>query len=148
MAKTSIEILQEYIPKYLWEVINFPEGTIITNEEYNQRWNLNVTQGDYHAMVIEAIINLMTLEGIGDLLVDGVPLSDILQELYDLILGGQALGPVASMDFYTDGFTVTYVTDAVVKDYRYGVDAYGNVNEIVNVTDNKVVAVNWHNVPR
>lgn len=53
------ESLKDFIPKLLWEIINHPTGYVISNEEYNARWNLNVEQGDDTAKVLKDLITLL-----------------------------------------------------------------------------------------
>lgn len=51
--------LKLYIPKYLWEILNFPEGTTITNEDFNARWNMIRDQGDTHSDVIRDMLQML-----------------------------------------------------------------------------------------
>ena len=53
------EDLKEHIPIFLWEMINYPEGHTVTAEDFNAKWNLNVTQGDQHAETIRDILQML-----------------------------------------------------------------------------------------
>lgn len=53
------EDLKEFIPKYLWEELKHPEGFLITNEEFNDRWNLIRSQGDQQARTIRDILLML-----------------------------------------------------------------------------------------
>ena len=55
-SMTLRESLKNYIPVYLWESINHPEGYIVSSEEYNMRWNLLMTQGDQQAYAIKELL--------------------------------------------------------------------------------------------
>jgi hypothetical protein len=51
--------LKNYIPMYLWEVMNYPEGYKITAEEWNSIWNRIRTQGDAHANWIRDLLLML-----------------------------------------------------------------------------------------
>lgn len=53
------EDFKNYVPMYLWENIEHPEGYIVFNEEYNARWNLLQTQGDQQANAIRDILQML-----------------------------------------------------------------------------------------
>lgn len=56
---TLRETLKKYVPMYLWERINHVEGHIVSNEEYNMRWNLIQAQGDQHSNMIRDILKML-----------------------------------------------------------------------------------------
>lgn len=58
-AMTLREDLKNYVPMYLWEKIEHPEGFVITNEEYNMRWNLLQVQGDQQANAIRDALTML-----------------------------------------------------------------------------------------
>lgn len=58
-AQELRELLKEYIPMYLWETMNHPEGYIITAEEFNSIWNRIQVQGDAHANWIRDILLML-----------------------------------------------------------------------------------------
>ena len=57
------EALRTFIPKYLWEIMNHPEGHLVTNEEWNEIWNLIRTQGDYNTNILKALIDWVDYMG-------------------------------------------------------------------------------------
>jgi hypothetical protein len=121
-----IEKLKEYIPMYLWERINHPAGYVVNNEEFNARWNLSATQGDYHADTLTAMVELLLS-----------------------ILEGAGIDPMATINdvqFYSDGYQVTY-TDGVVKQWKYETDGWGFITRLVNQTDQRPITLGWHEEP-
>ncbi len=51
--------LKEYIPMFLWEVIEHPGGYIVSAEEFNNRWNLIREQNDEQARTIKKILDML-----------------------------------------------------------------------------------------
>lgn len=51
--------LKNYIPTYLWETMNHPEGYKMTAEEFNSLWNRIQVQGDTHANLIRDILLML-----------------------------------------------------------------------------------------
>ena len=51
--------LKNFIPMYLWETMNHPEGYIITAEEFNSIWNRIQTQGDANTNWIRDILLML-----------------------------------------------------------------------------------------
>lgn len=139
----DMDLLRNFIPKLLWETKNHPEGYIVTSEDFNELWNLNMEQGDYNSKVLESLLKLIFEEGM-----EGTTIYDLIQDLYDLIAGIENLGAVTAMDFYTNGFKVTYSMNNYQKEFEYKVDEAGNINEIYDVIKDRSVVVNWHNTAK
>ena len=55
----AIDNVLAYVPKLLYEYINHASGHIVTAEEFNERWNLNVAQGDYTATTLRDLISVV-----------------------------------------------------------------------------------------
>lgn len=47
----------KYIPKYVRQDSDLEYGEIVTHENYNEKLNLNTTQGDYNTSVLEKLFN-------------------------------------------------------------------------------------------
>jgi len=124
MAYNPLEIILSYIPKYLWEHINYPEGHIVSHEDFNEKWNLNVTQGDYHALVIRAIIDLLTGE------------VDINLDL--------SIDSIKDVKFYNNGFVLT-TQDDEIKIWTYTVDELGHITLLTNAAENRQITMDWFN---
>lgn len=63
--------LKSYIPTYLWETMNHPEGYKMTAEEFNSLWNRIQVQGDTHANLIRDILLMLYETVLSD--VDATP---------------------------------------------------------------------------
>lgn len=46
-----------YIPKYVRQDSDMEYGDLVTHENYNEKLNLNTTQGDYNTEVLEKLLN-------------------------------------------------------------------------------------------
>lgn len=53
------EDLKNFIPKFLWNTINHPQGYIVSAEEFNSQWNLNVAQGDHTALTVQQLLTML-----------------------------------------------------------------------------------------
>lgn len=53
------EDLKNFIPKFLWTTINHPQGYIVSAEEFNSQWNLNVAQGDHTALTVQQLLTML-----------------------------------------------------------------------------------------
>lgn len=51
--------LKNFIPKFLWDSINHPQGYVVSAEEYNAHWNLNVEQGDHTSKTLEELLDML-----------------------------------------------------------------------------------------
>lgn len=51
--------LKNYVPMYLWEVLNRPEGYVVTAEEFNEMWNKIRLQNDTQANYIRDILLML-----------------------------------------------------------------------------------------
>lgn len=47
----------QYIPKYVRQESDMDYGDLVTHENYNEKLNLNSTQGDYNTEVLEKLLN-------------------------------------------------------------------------------------------
>ncbi len=54
---------------------------------------------------------------------------------------------ISQLDFYNNGYVAKYV-DGSTKNWTYSVDDIGEIKQLVNETDNKIVTINWHNTER
>lgn len=135
--------LGEFIPKYLWEVINHPAGYIVGHEEFNERWNLNVNQGDHNSKGIYYLISLIMDTVLPELaLIDET--FDDLQEVLQQLLG---LSNIESIAFFNNGFEVTHKNSTKV-DWTFDVDELGQIETLHNETYNRAVSVFWNNTER
>lgn len=53
------EDLKNFIPKFLWNTINHPQGYVVSAEEFNSQWNLNVAQGDHTALTVQQLLEML-----------------------------------------------------------------------------------------
>lgn len=51
--------LKLFIPKFLWSTINHPQGYVVTPEEFNSQWNLNVAQGDHTSLTMQQTLTML-----------------------------------------------------------------------------------------
>lgn len=47
--------IKDYIPKYIKQTLIDPERAKVTHTRWNELWNLNIAQGDYHAEVLDLV---------------------------------------------------------------------------------------------
>lgn len=88
----------QYIPKYVRQESDLLYGEKVTHENYNEKLNLNTTQGDYNTMVLDSLFNDVEtgyrikyvdkkFEEVDDVLEDHTnkinTLSDKVDEVYD-----------------------------------------------------------------
>lgn len=131
--------LKKFIPKYLWEYINHPSGFIVNHEEFNEKWNLNVNQGDLNSKTLYQLIQLIIESVVPDL--------EVLDEIMELIKRIEGLSAIIDMKFYNNGFQIFH-KDGTHTDWLFDVDNFGQINALYDETHNKNVTVEWLNTER
>lgn len=53
--------IDNFIPKYIRQVIAKSPRDVVTSEKWNELWTLNIEQGDYNSEAIEALCNAVLL---------------------------------------------------------------------------------------
>ena len=147
--------LKNYIPMYLWEVMNYPEGYKITAEEWNSIWNRIRTQGDAHANWIRDLLLMLYETVLSD--TDGA--SHIMTDLpafssgnlkqvltlidQRLVADAQALATHKSSSDH-DGryYTETELNNGVL-DTRYYTETELNNNQLGNLYYTKSELIPW-----
>jgi hypothetical protein len=102
----------------------------------------------FHYNVIDALYNDedLTEQEKYPILIELIDKSERLLKLIEEYLNHKFIG-IQKLDFYNNGYAAEYV-DGSSKDWTYNVDDKGQIIELANHTDNKIVSISWNNTER
>ncbi len=138
-----LEFLENFIPKYLWEEINYSPGYVVDHEDFNTKWNLNVRQGDHNSKALYYLTQFF----LNSVLPDLEKIMHDYNELQEVLTTLLGLSAIENIDFYNNGFEVDYRNKTKTK-WSYEVDELGQIKTLLNETYNRNVNINWLNTER
>jgi len=101
MDKINIETGKKYIPHFIRRGSDLEFGSIVTHEDYNDRFNLNAIQGDYNTETLRLLLTIANSEDVPHVPYIDDYINKIIDEL-DTKTKDTDLATVAKSGSYTD----------------------------------------------